>query len=193
MQRRFPFRKATQALNFFAVKEGGSINKMKSIKLIWLSDRLHLRKHGRTISSDTYYALKLGPVPSRTVNLAQASVWADQNELEYRNDFLQSVNERSYRSLSAVDIKQFSKSELDVLQTVYDTYGHLDQWQLSELSHLYPEWERFEKELDENPKGRFDMEMADFFKPSKDQHDTLFDQEEAYLAVAQALFADAMK
>ena len=59
------YKKATQALNFFALKKDGKINKMKAIKLIYLADRLHLRKYGRPIVGDIYWAMKLGPVGSR--------------------------------------------------------------------------------------------------------------------------------
>jgi len=45
----FNHKKAVQTLAYFAQKEGGVINKMKAFKLIWLSDRLHLRKYGRPI------------------------------------------------------------------------------------------------------------------------------------------------
>ena len=37
----FNHRKAVQALNFFSLKNGGKIEKMKAIKLLWLSDRVH--------------------------------------------------------------------------------------------------------------------------------------------------------
>ncbi len=32
----FDYKKATQAINYLAKKEGGKINKMKAIKVIWL-------------------------------------------------------------------------------------------------------------------------------------------------------------
>lgn len=53
----FDYRKTTQALNFFAVKNGGHINKMRSIKLIYFADRFHLRKYGRPITNDEYFAM----------------------------------------------------------------------------------------------------------------------------------------
>jgi len=62
----FNYRKAIQTLVFFAEKENGTINKMKAYKLIWLSDRWHLRNYGRSILNDTYFALKFGAIPSNT-------------------------------------------------------------------------------------------------------------------------------
>lgn len=60
----FDYKKATQALNFFALKEGGTINKMKALKLIYFAERYHLRKYGRPVTNDDYWAMGLGTVPS---------------------------------------------------------------------------------------------------------------------------------
>jgi len=60
----FDHKKATQALNFFAKRAGGKITKLNALKLIYLADRYHLRKYGRPIFSDTYWAMPYGPVAS---------------------------------------------------------------------------------------------------------------------------------
>jgi hypothetical protein len=41
-------------LNFFAIREGGRLNRMKAVKLVWLADRLQLRKYYRSITHDVY-------------------------------------------------------------------------------------------------------------------------------------------
>ena len=56
----FDYKKATQALNFFALKEGGTINKMKALKLIYFADRYNLRKYGRPVRNDDYWAMGYG-------------------------------------------------------------------------------------------------------------------------------------
>src|SRR5680860_294981 len=52
------YEKATQALNFMATKDGGRISKLKAIKLIFLADRYHLRKYGRPVVGDQYFAME---------------------------------------------------------------------------------------------------------------------------------------
>src|SRR5438309_84841 len=69
----FSHRKATQALNFFAQRAGGSINKMKALKLVYFADRYHLRKYGRPVVGDEYLAMNYGPVASGTKDLAEMS------------------------------------------------------------------------------------------------------------------------
>ena len=58
----FSHRKATQALNFFARQGGGSINKMKALKLVYFADRSHLRRYGRPVVGDEYLAMNFSPV-----------------------------------------------------------------------------------------------------------------------------------
>lgn len=89
----FNFRKAVQALNFFAVKEGGTIDKMKVIKLIWFSDRAHLRQYGRPILMDRYLAMKYGPVPSKTKDLSGFdNSFLDENERNYRDTYIKTYH-----------------------------------------------------------------------------------------------------
>jgi uncharacterized phage-associated protein len=64
-------RKAAQALNYFARQEGGSINKLKALKLLFFADRYHLRKFGRPVSECTYFAMAHGPVASEAKNIAE--------------------------------------------------------------------------------------------------------------------------
>ena len=47
--------------------------KMKALKLVYIADRYHLRKYGRLITNDTYFAMNYGPVPSGTKDIAEAS------------------------------------------------------------------------------------------------------------------------
>ncbi len=119
----FNHKKAVQALNFFAQKEGGMINKMKAIKLIWLSDRFHLRKFGRTITGDTYFALPFGPVASNTRDILEASPFCSEEELAYSSAFVASNDQYSYSSLGDTEVKVFSKSDLDAFISVYEVYG----------------------------------------------------------------------
>ena len=69
----FDYQKATQSLTFFAEKEGGRIHKMKALKLVYLADRYHLRKYGRPITNDEYFAMPYGPVASGVKDIIEMS------------------------------------------------------------------------------------------------------------------------
>lgn len=156
---KFNFKKATQTLNFFATQEGGEINKLKALKLVFFADRYHLRKFGRPITNDEYYAMKLGPVASGVKDIAEKSSFLDEKEEMYSSQFLAS-NRLVFHSIRDVDRKVFSKSDIEALEFAWGKFGHLDHYRLSDVTHLYPEWQKHERALDRL--SRVKMSLEDF-------------------------------
>ena len=171
--RGFNYKKSVQSLNLFAIREGGAtFNKMKAIKLIWLSDRLHLRTHGRTVTGDQYFALPHGPVPSTTKDiLGENSFSLSDDELKYANEYISIIDQYNYKSVADSDLRVFSKTERDILNSVYDKYGHYDQFQLRNISHEFPEWKKYESALNKKISSRFEMQLSDFFTEAPKQFD----------------------
>ncbi len=186
----FNYKKAVQALNYFAEKYNGELNNMKAIKLVWLADRLHLRKYGRMITNDSYFALKNGPVPSATLNLAKGDKSFIANEIaEYACKFIKPKDSLNYQSVAPVNLKVFSKSDLEALYDVYTAFGNMNQWQLSDYSHLFSEWKRFEVELTENQYASFKIISEDFFAPMGIA-DAIFSQSAEILRLAKEQHAE---
>lgn len=183
--RGFNYKKSVQALNLLALKNGGLLNKMKAIKLIWLSDRLHLRKYGRTISGDVYFAMKLGPVASTTRNLLERSILSEE-EQTYVDEFL-STTRYFYKSIQEPYLRVFSDTDIEILEEIYSKYQHLDQFQLSELSHLFPEWKKYEAALNQGIYSRFEISINDFFVNVDDQYGLFLDNED-YLQLSKEIF-----
>lgn len=183
------YKKATQALNFFARKKDGKINKMKAIKLIYLADRLHLRKYGRPIVGDAYWAMKLGPVGSLAKRAAEL---ADMPEdvLSYAKKYIQPADDkkRSFVSLKPVDLDLFSESDLECFEKVYDVFSGKDQFELAELTHKYPEWLKHEKEL-LSGKKRVKMDYDDFFASAAGD-DSFFRENKIDLGLAKQSFEE---
>lgn len=186
----FNYKKAVQALNFFAIKEGGEINKMKALKLIWLSDRLHLRKFGRPILNDTYFALNYGPVASNTKDLAENTDFLTVEEKEYRNLYI--VNKDSYNYASKLPPEKvvFSSSDIEVMEKIYTKFGNLSEFKLSEVSHLYPEWKKFEDFLKSKTSSRFEMNYEDFFENPDEDYNGFFSEPEESLNLSKDLFLE---
>ena len=184
------YKKATQALNFLAVKKDGKINKMKAIKLIFLADRLHLRKYGRPIVGDVYLAMKLGPVGSCAKNVAELNSVGATKSFIYARKYLKPVDPKKQEivSLHAPDISVFSKTDLDCLEAVYKEFADRDQFELADLTHLLPEWRKHKNELEEGKKC-VRMEYKDFFS-DKTVPIKLFDQSKAQLEQAKDLFEE---
>ena len=71
--------KATQAACILIEKEGGRINYMKLLKLMYMADRKALLERGRPITFDEYYSLDRGPILSRTKDLIVEGAFPGQD------------------------------------------------------------------------------------------------------------------
>ena len=163
-------KKSVQALNYLANKEPNKeINRLKALKILWLSDKYHLLKYRRTILKDKYYAMKNGPVPSDTIDISNGAYW------DYAKQFI-TAHQLTVKSVNSPDLSLFSKSDLEALDHVWEKFGSLTQWQLRDLSHKYPEWKRFEEAL-LNPftANSYPMEMLDFFDIPTGESDSMAD------------------
>jgi uncharacterized phage-associated protein len=156
---RFAYKKATQALNFFAVKQGGSSSKLKALKLMFFADRYHLRKYGRLVTDDRYFALQWGPLPSGTKDLVDSHY-----HQEYTQHYLNRVSEKEYRSQGAVEYRVLSAADQEALEFAWENFGNLSPSQLSKLSHEYPEWVEFADILEDEEKGRKEMDITQFIE-----------------------------
>lgn len=183
------YKKATQALNILARKKDGEINKMKAIKLIFLADRLHLRKYGRPIVGDMYWAMKLGPVGSLTKDIAELSN-VSEDTLAYAKKYIKPIGEKkqAFISLKQEDLSVFSKTDLECINVVYDKFSDKDQFELAEVTHKYPEWIKHKKEL-EGGKKRVKMNYDDFFSDTQKRED-LFFQNKSDLEMAKESFLE---
>ena len=184
----FNYKKAVQVVNFFANREGGTINKLKALKLVWLADRLHLRVYSRPIINDTYYALEHGPVASVTRDIIQQNQYLQKVELEYSTTYLSRNGDLEITSLSEVELKVFSKTDVKILEQIYSQFGNLNQFELRDLSHKYPEWTKFESQLPRGSHGRFLMDYLDFFN-NPQNNDSIFNNDTELLELSKQYFS----
>jgi len=157
----FSYRKTTQALNFFALASGGRINKMKALKLLYFADRYHLRKNGRPITNDEYFAMNFGPVASGGKDLAEGSDFRPDVEKTYAGQFL-NPSQFEYASLHELDRDVFSETDLEALSFAWSRFGAQDQFTLAEITHAYPEWKKHESALQGGVNSRVKMRYDDF-------------------------------
>ena len=146
--------KIVNSIMFFANKsKNNSINRLKLMKLLWLSDRLHLNKYGRLILKDNYCALPHGPVPSLALNYSKSSL-------------PEKYTVRGFYIVSSSDFVEdyFSKSDIEIMEFVWKKFGALNEFNLRDLSHEFPEWLRFKEDLENTfTPNSYDMVMDDFF------------------------------
>ncbi len=168
------YKKATQALNLLARKKDGKINKMKAMKLIFLADRLHLRKYGRPIVGDIYWAMKLGPVGSLTKNVAELSSISEE-ALMYARKYIKPIDgkKRTLVSIKQEDLSVFSKTDIECIEAVYDKFSDKDQFELADITHEFSEWIKHKKEID-GGKKRVKMNYDDFFIDTQKGYNLFF-------------------
>ncbi len=160
----FSYKKATQALNYFAKQNGGHINKMKALKLLFFADRFHLRKYGRLITNDEYFAMNYGPVPSGGKDLVEGSDFRPDVEKSYAGQYLNPVNRFEFSSLKDVDGIVFSRTDLESLEFAWTKFGSFDEFALADLTHQYPEWTKHEATLKSEISSREKMSFDDFLE-----------------------------
>lgn len=186
----FDYKKATQAINYLTKKEGGKIDKLKLIKLVYFADRYHLRRYGRPIVNDTYYAMPLGPVGSSVKDIAEFSVFLAQTEVEYAGQYLsREPQDKNVVSLLEVDKKVFSDSEIEALDFAYTEFGKSSPLGLVNITHYYPEWSKFKAALESKETTRETMNYSDFFKDPNISTDK-FSMDSAALEASKELFEE---
>ncbi len=186
--RNFNHKKAVQALNLLAVWRGGQINKMLALKLIWLADRLHLRKYGRPILGDNYVAMENGPVPSKTRDLLQRNqITFSPDILNYCSEFLETIGGYDYKSVKNPIERVFSKSDIEALTAVFQVYGNLHKYALRDLSHQFPEWSKWEQGFKQHQYKSQKMDYKDFFESAGDNH-PLFRDDDEILKLVEKLY-----
>lgn len=135
---RFNEAKATQAAAVLLERVGREMNHMKLIKLMYLADREALLRWGRSISTDRHCSLPRGPVLSKVLNLindepspVESSIWAST---------ISSIPSYKVRLNFEIEKNDLSLAEIDVLNAVFNQFGHMNQWELVDYTHTLPEW-----------------------------------------------------
>jgi len=134
----FDERKATEAAAVLIDLNGGEMNYMKLIKLIYLADRQALSDWERPITYDSYVSMHMGQVLSNTYDLAKQeteignSLWAE---------YISAPENYTVRfNRERIKIKKLSDAEINLLREIYNRFKNFDRFELGELTHNLPEY-----------------------------------------------------
>lgn len=136
-------RKVAQMAAYLIRKDGERMPHLKLMKLLYLSDREALAKYGFPLSGDSVVAMPHGPVLSMTLNLMDGDVesapggweaWIsdkENHEVSLRN-----------AAFSLADLDQLSPADLEVLDIVWNKFGHMGKYEIRNYTHQNcPEWQ----------------------------------------------------
>ncbi len=135
MQLRFNFEKSLQAAGVLLRLEEGRMPYMRLLKLLYVADREMLAATASSITNDRGHAMKHGPVLSHIYNLIKQSG-------PRFDEWSRSIQTQGYAVKMTADPGRglLSRGEIEKLTEVSERYRSRDQWELSELTHEFPEW-----------------------------------------------------
>ena len=140
MQFTFDFEKAKEAIVYLASKMRSGMTKYTACKLLFLADKYHLVRYGRTITGDKYFALPYGPVPTKLLDLLSGVVaGAEADEQVAALSALLTIDHafRDPRISAPRHLPQghLSKSDIEALDEIIKRYGRKTFAELRALTH----------------------------------------------------------
>lgn len=112
---------------------GGQMNYMKLIKLLYIADRKAIARWERPITTDEFFAMKNGPVLSHIYDQIKGSQ-SENGNWEERISHGKGKYEIKTRS-EQVQLRELCEAEVEMLESVYAEFGHLNQYQLRDYMH----------------------------------------------------------
>ncbi len=132
IKQKFDAKKALEVLLYIAEN---TTDLYHALKVLYFADKEHLVKYGRLICGDSYYAMRLGPVPSGVYDLVKY----------VRGDGFCSIGSLAKEAFSMreddiiphreADREFLSESDMECLDGAVAQYGPLTFGELKDLSH----------------------------------------------------------
>ncbi len=124
----------------FIALEGGEMNYMKLLKLLYMLDRNSLIKYGRPVTFDAYVSMKHGPVLSFTYD--KMFYPPDSSESSYWNTSISEHEKYFVKMLkNSPENSHLSSVEEELIQKIYTSFGSMNQYELRDYTHdNFPEW-----------------------------------------------------
>jgi uncharacterized phage-associated protein len=135
-------RKAAQVVAFFAKCEGGTINILKVVKLVYLADREALATFDAPILRDNFVSMPHGPVNSLTLNQINGTAEDSTGWDEFITDRAGHEIGLKNPDLKLVELDEISVAEMKLLKLTWERFGKLNRFALVKYTHENcPEWE----------------------------------------------------
>lgn len=159
MQYTFNIKKTIQAASLLLRCEDGTMSYMKLIKLLYIADRESIKETGRPMTGDMHFALPHGPVLSHTLDLIKQKhtcTW------EW-STFIETNGMDAVTTDADPGIGDLCRWDLRKLREISEKYKGLDQWDLREITHRFPEYiqnDPANTDSNSNPIGLHDILTA---------------------------------
>lgn len=132
--------KATQAAAFLLKENGGEMNYMKLIKLLYIADREALLMWERPITGDSYFSMNKGPILSEVLDKITSGEMPTVES--YWHKFISAPANYNVNLKQEPDFDELSKRESELLLNTFKKYKQHNQWAMVDICHqILPEWE----------------------------------------------------
>lgn len=132
----FDHLKSVQTIAYFVRQAGGSAEKLKLIKLVYLADRLSFKRRGKPLNFDSYLSLPHGPIASSALN------GMDHNLKDAAWDALALADNRKDVTIVAeVTAERLSRADVAILDATWTEFGGMSASQIRNWTHRHcPEY-----------------------------------------------------
>lgn len=138
IQFRFHPEKAIEAAAVFLKLHGKPMKYLGLLKMLYIADRIALTRIEQPITGDRYVSMDYGPVLSGVYDLIKGK--PIDNALPLWSKFIATKNEHLVSLLNDPGNAELCEEEEEIIQQVYQDFGHLDPFQVAEWTHDLPEW-----------------------------------------------------
>jgi uncharacterized phage-associated protein len=153
--------KSAQMAAYFAQQSAERLDKLKLIKLIYLSEREYLDRHSLPMTLDEFYSMKDGPIASAALNglngLLTQSLW--DKWITRIGNKIGSAKKRERKQFD-----HLSEADISVMNAVWNQFGAMSTPEIWNYVHTKcPEYQSVQK-------GRLVIRYVDILKVLKKDH-----------------------
>lgn len=131
----FNEKRATQLASLLLKKKGGRMNTLNLMKLMYFVDREALVRWGWSFTNDQYTSMRKGMVLIETYELLN-----EEESPSYWKTFISSPQENMINLIDETEFTELSQAYMDLVEEIFQKYGHLNRFALIRLHHELPEW-----------------------------------------------------
>lgn len=134
----FKEKKTAEAAAYLLKLNGGMMDKLTLIRMLYMTDRTVLLECGWSITGDKMIAMDHGPALSQILNIINFGAKPDPCWAKYiislQSDIIslkQDVNQ---------EMDELSRYEIKVLSEIFDKFSDMDSYLLADYMRTLPEW-----------------------------------------------------
>lgn len=160
--------KIVQALCYFLNKIKRT-NKLNLVKLLFLADKYHLIRYGRTVTNDEYWAMTYGPVGTTTKDILTCDPdFLHKDEYEYIRKSLKKIGKHTFEMGIPCGTNRLSETDIEALDFILNNFERIQRRDFIKYVHKYPEWKQYEELFKQNKMRRAKIDTVELLSTIED-------------------------